>query len=1328
MDESVYRRVRSQNVDQFSSPGNPSTQAGRAPGHFSAQSSSHSQTNVPPTINLKTLKNASLSCAKNLTNKLKNLSNASTSRIPRGGHGGNAYGSSQGNSYGSSHQDGRYGQAEGNATHYSANPNSLKSIATRLASSTESIMTHRELVAVIERLLTWSEGPMQVSLEKDRYGAPTRESINNFSIINSFLLEKTLAYVTGRRDCCVFIIKFITWRMRTTKHPEEIILSLELINACVERMGPYFLALMTKPCMRTFRKILFMTTLKHSLASGMKKQITKLLGKNTFVHPGVSTDVRIHIFKAKTLYMIQLWYGPKCGCDKIPQYLGITAKKDPSPLSITGFVAYTHSSKNSFTLKGTLDGNEKLGDGEDITNVTKVSIYYWDGDENEKNAKPLILEVKKDGQIQQEYYIKYESDERELGDKGDTTVWKHQGHSGDISLQDILDDRNCAINKRVPLDIENPNKYLNFSSDRSKGVKIKLTSLQRLNGSEYVVTTYKISDPNLKLSRVEHENKKIGEIVVPENTLDGIRLYSSSGISERLPIALELKSTGGGDAKWYYSKSPDGKGWNNVNGNTSGFYDDKEFSIGKPTEELTNKLDEIVCSNYNSVTIDISYSNSMSHTKSKEKGDEKYCCSVCGNKKVAVEEIEVKDKKHMGSTKIYKHSIEGGGLKLGGIKFYLRDDVYKKNRKRITSGTLRLPADGPIDVYAFYCGDNPVIIYLHYRNNPKNSRWYRKEKSKNADNKPWRKTGQLSSIKSRHLDKEGLSCGNWNKLVDELRKRKCSQLQNCTNSDESSQDSREQLSTADEEGGEENEDSDDEMTEPVKNIGTYGASALGAITSSVLEEFVEKALPQVVKVTKDVIDSKAFKTEYFKANHSNQLSKDLATIGEAGSVVVGELGKQSKKIFDVTEKAVGIVSSAIKTVTGLPSAKPEAPESQTTLAAKVTAPTSIPNPSQPTPKQSPGGSSPAPAAPKKPTSTLAKVGYGSASVLGGGGAVGETFLLDQGVFPVFFEGYKDLRERGVRFPAIDPADKSRINTSIQVPRPYVTTGGTTLPLSPDELDKLLKIVSNIDNLKPGPEFDRCITYLRATKNKIVDSISILTEECARSNSDTEARLLDKMLTLNDAIGTHLKVAAYTVGGSTPQGYTAGSTSAQGFDNDPFRGTIYDEGNNFDKDLAFEDGSDKAGDLLNLDSEESEADDGFGDAIEKFNEDSSRDLFADFDFGDTKSSSFGAKSSSQVDTKKKNYFDDLLQIDLFSTSEASSSTARTLVKDEPSRSSTGRNAPAVWAEHEEDEEEEEVHAPTSEREKDEGTKKTLNEMVSEFDTLDLDFGHMSVTGF
>ncbi|KAK2195207.1 bifunctional ENTH-VHS/VHS domain [Babesia duncani] len=257
--------------------------------HYSNASQSHNRGGGSQQINFKSMKSTGINAAKSLTSKILNLSNS-----------GIAAATIALNNY-----------KESQASHSKScvsNENSFERIQERISNTQDPITTHRELVAMIECALAWKRPPVQTPTERDCFGAFTQEIISRFRLLNYDIMNKILGYVEGRRDCCLFIIKFTTWRMRTTKHPEEVLLSLEMLETCMERFGSYFLALFSKALMRTFRKLMLMTTLRTSIVHGVRKHLAKLLVGSSGAHPGVATDPRIHIIKSKTLYMVQLWH------------------------------------------------------------------------------------------------------------------------------------------------------------------------------------------------------------------------------------------------------------------------------------------------------------------------------------------------------------------------------------------------------------------------------------------------------------------------------------------------------------------------------------------------------------------------------------------------------------------------------------------------------------------------------------------------------------------------------------------------------------------------------------------------------------------------------------------------------------------------------------------------------------------------------------------------------------------------------------------------------------------------------------------------------------
>ncbi|AFZ80117.1 hypothetical protein BEWA_029680 [Theileria equi strain WA] len=457
-----------------------------------------------------------------------------------------------------------------------------------------------------------------------------------------------------------------------------------------------------------------------------------------------------------------------CGAGPLP---GITAKKETDLQSVRGFYSYVHERKTPFTLKKTLGNNEEL-DGNDVDSVTKVSVFYW----NENETRPLLLEIiKNNNDLEKEYYYKYGNNENEAG--GQHHLWRHQNRDGGISLQSRLDERNLGINNVFPLDLDNPEKRIQSTSNaaKDKGLE-RVSSVPQLTGTDYVVTEYRFinHDGNTRFSRVEYGKEKANGIEIPAGTTTNVRLYSSPVSNS--PIMFEFVGLAGGNSTFFDTK--DGINWGKVI-NSDGFYDkNKSKDHPLPTEALKNKLDELACFYYNAVTIDISYDLST------RKKDKWYCCNKHNNnEKVHVEQKEVSCKvenhKSTSTIKAYRHSIDSSS-KLTAIKYYLSSDGPKKNRKRITSRKLSLPIPGPVDVYVFYCREDPILVYVDASRSTSshaNTGWFRKS-TKNNKNQWTHFSGSLKDLTPTNIT----DCRKWSKLVGVLEKLSCNELSKCSNS------------------------------------------------------------------------------------------------------------------------------------------------------------------------------------------------------------------------------------------------------------------------------------------------------------------------------------------------------------------------------------------------------------------------------------------------------------------------------------------------------------------------------------------------------------------
>ncbi|EKX72361.1 hypothetical protein BEWA_048280 [Theileria equi strain WA] len=495
---------------------------------------------------------------------------------------------------------------------------------------------------------------------------------------------------------------------------------------------------------------------------------------------------------------LKLEVSRKCGkdnsvCNCLPKPAGIEAIKDSNPLNATGFVALTHSNKGkTFTLLKSLGDEEELGeelqDGP-IGGVKEVSVYYWDQDKG--CDTPLLLKITKQDHVTPLYYLKYERGE---AGTSDTHIWKEYTLSGGISLQALLDDRNLGRSNRIPLYLNEPEKPLDVQSDIAKSVSIQLVPhTPQLTETDYRVTEYKLNGQNgTRFSRVMLDKNRVNGIKIPDEAISSVKLYSSMEISE-VPIMLQFIK-GGGNSEWFHTQGGNGTQWGELE-STGNFYKD-----GKPTEELTNKLDGFACEHHNAITMDISYD------KSTGKGQ---TCSGSKEEKISVEKGEVK-LDGTRKTEYTKYSITSDN-KLANIKFYPGGN--NQNRKKVSARALNFPVPGPVDIYTFYSDKNdPVLIYLDASGSAKSqvTGWYRKQRN-GGDKKPWKRTyRKLQHIKKQDLDDHTLECTKWNALADILRERSTSDLPTCSEPTARSGEQGSQTEEGKEDSKEDDESSDEE--------------------------------------------------------------------------------------------------------------------------------------------------------------------------------------------------------------------------------------------------------------------------------------------------------------------------------------------------------------------------------------------------------------------------------------------------------------------------------------------------------------------------------------
>ncbi|EKX73815.1 myosin, putative [Theileria equi strain WA] len=191
------------------------------------------------------------------------------------------------------------------------------------------------------------------------------------------------------------------------------------------------------------------------------------------------------------------------------------------------------------------------------------------------------------------------------------------------------------------------------------------------------------------------------------------------------------------------------------------------------TGDIERTLDDLVCSNYGGVTIDLSKSTSMSGRAS---NGEPYCCRCIyhgdndNQRRIAIQKLKVP----VASTvEYYKHTIIGNH-ELARIRYYLTfpnnptstDTNNSKNRRRIKSSNFLFPMDGVKAVYAFHCNHNPELIYVEGGDKVKG--WYHKPTSSGSSSNGDEQWGEvLTELKNVTPEKIN-DCNNWSKLAKEL--------------------------------------------------------------------------------------------------------------------------------------------------------------------------------------------------------------------------------------------------------------------------------------------------------------------------------------------------------------------------------------------------------------------------------------------------------------------------------------------------------------------------------------------------------------------------------
>ncbi|EKX72789.1 hypothetical protein BEWA_013480 [Theileria equi strain WA] len=225
--------------------------------------------------------------------------------------------------------------------------------------------------------------------------------------------------------------------------------------------------------------------------------------------------------------------------------------------------------------------------------------------------------------------------------------------------------------------------------------------------------------------------------------------------------------------------------------------------------DLEKTLYEQNCYNNEAVTLDLTRSNSETHSKH---GGTGYCCAYHKEgPKVTVEEIAVRHQHERGeSTKLYKHTIYPTS-KLAGIKYNEGGNHGPKSRKNIKIPGLDNSGKDSVDIYALYSGKNqdPELIYVKSTGDSGVTGWFKKGSSNNGN---WEKAEKLDkNITPNNFG--DLDCDKFKALKEELN-HDTSGLDECK--EHLKQQERAQLTARTELGGEQREESREEEQEEEK--------------------------------------------------------------------------------------------------------------------------------------------------------------------------------------------------------------------------------------------------------------------------------------------------------------------------------------------------------------------------------------------------------------------------------------------------------------------------------------------------------------------------------
>ncbi|AFZ80035.1 hypothetical protein BEWA_028850 [Theileria equi strain WA] len=314
------------------------------------------------------------------------------------------------------------------------------------------------------------------------------------------------------------------------------------------------------------------------------------------------------------------------------------------------------------------------------------------------------------------------------------------------------------------------------------GRKIKVSRTPYPTGSDFYRYTYTLeTEQNFTLKEIQDDQTSKKLEGIPETrgvtSVDAYYWKHENGGPKTALLVKVVTAAGDTGTKYYGNvKNANGNEWIVLRG------------AGGSQPPLINgdierTLDDLVCSNYGGVTVDLSKGTSEYHGRSSK---QPYCCRCHDGKErkitVTIGGITVDNVKR---AEYYKHTITNPKHKLARIRYYdkgVGPDLKKTNdpdkRRRIKPTGLDFTTSDIRSVYAFNCGGNPVLIYIEGNEYRGTNRWYKKPTgdSNDSGNEEWTPVPSLNITPSNFST---LTCNQWTALRKELMSAGCTKLEEC---------------------------------------------------------------------------------------------------------------------------------------------------------------------------------------------------------------------------------------------------------------------------------------------------------------------------------------------------------------------------------------------------------------------------------------------------------------------------------------------------------------------------------------------------------------------